>query len=168
MGRVILRQDNGLFAIWSSIVDNFVWVNCTREEVYKTIAQDAAEGTRQGTDDAMARVDKTGTSSRMCPDRLVSDLLEEVRERHGQKEYDDLVTLMAKDIDEAPKDEGPWIYTKHHRDHAEGSIYISDAPEEVGCKILLTGTASMSQEEMDTHGRLIVGAVNAHLRRTSE
>lgn len=47
-------------------------------------------------------------------------------------------------------------YTPHHREHAEGHIYI-DKPG--ACTIQLTGAAAMSQHELDRYGRIAAEAI---------
>lgn len=50
-----------------------------------------------------------------------------------------------------------YSYSKHHRDHAEGHIYI-DKPG--ACTINLQGAYSMTQEELDALGEKIVDLLN--------
>lgn len=35
MSHVVAKQPNGLFALWSTIVDDFIMVDATREEIIK-------------------------------------------------------------------------------------------------------------------------------------
>ena len=35
MSRMIIKKDNGLYAIWSSIVDDFIYEDITKEEYIK-------------------------------------------------------------------------------------------------------------------------------------
>lgn len=53
-------------------------------------------------------------------------------------------------------------YKKHYREHAEGHIYfdVSEGP----CTIHLLGAASMSQDQLDQLGELIVKLLNGHAR----
>ena len=50
-------------------------------------------------------------------------------------------------------------YSKHYREHAEGHIYI-DQPG--ACMVILTGAASMTQEDLDDLGELIVKLLNKY------
>lgn len=50
-----------------------------------------------------------------------------------------------------------YSYSKHHRDHAEGHIFI-DKPG--ACTINLEGAYSMTQEELDALGEKIVELLN--------
>lgn len=53
-------------------------------------------------------------------------------------------------------------YSPHHRDHAEGHIFLEkDGP----CTITLTGAASMSQAELDAYGEICAKALRAALRK---
>ena len=60
-----------------------------------------------------------------------------------------------------------WKYTSHHRDEAEGHIFLGYAKDEA-CTITLTGAASMSQEELDELGELIVSSVNSASKRNKK
>lgn len=47
-------------------------------------------------------------------------------------------------------------YSTHFRDFPEGHIYIN---KEDACTITLTGAASMTQEELDTYGKVFAEAL---------
>ena len=38
MGHQIIKQPNGLYAMWSSIVDDFVMIDCTPEDIIDELA----------------------------------------------------------------------------------------------------------------------------------
>ena len=39
MARQIIRQPDGRYAIWSTTVDNFVYLNCTKEELVEAFLE---------------------------------------------------------------------------------------------------------------------------------
>lgn len=49
MGRRILKQPNGQYAIWSSIIDDFVLLNATKEEIVELRMSAAAEQAKEQT-----------------------------------------------------------------------------------------------------------------------
>jgi hypothetical protein len=50
MGHRIVKQPNGLFAVWSTKADGFLYVNCTKEELIKGLLEDSIEITRRSTE----------------------------------------------------------------------------------------------------------------------
>ncbi len=44
MGRQIIQQPNGNYAIWSSIVDDFIWLDLKKRDVYLVFAMEAVRG----------------------------------------------------------------------------------------------------------------------------
>jgi hypothetical protein len=53
---------------------------------------------------------------------------------------------------------GPWEYSSHHHQHAEGHLFFKNAPPLSGCTIQLTGAAAMSQERLNANGRLMAAS----------
>ncbi|HAT64540.1 MAG TPA: hypothetical protein DCS66_08045 [Flavobacteriaceae bacterium] len=49
------------------------------------------------------------------------------------------------------------VYTKHHKDNAEGHIYLDKSG---ACTITLKGAAAMSQNELDHYGTIMAEALN--------
>jgi hypothetical protein len=114
MGRIILRQDNGLFAIWSSVVDNFIHLNCTDEEVFEVFIQEAVDLQRSSVTDLMGLVAKNGTSSRQRPELLIDGLLDRIKEIHGQEEYAAVLDTLAAS---SPETRTPGGHLLAHDDH---------------------------------------------------
>ena len=48
MGRQIIRQPDGRYAVWSSVVDDFVMHDVTAQEIEDDFALEAAEEAREG------------------------------------------------------------------------------------------------------------------------
>ena len=55
-----------------------------------------------------------------------------------------------------------WDYSPHFKEYAEG--HINMPAEKSGCNITITGTASMSQKDVDRICKIIVNAVNKTLK----
>lgn len=47
MSRSVVKQPNGLWAMWSSIVDDFLIVDATEEEIIEQSARDAYEAEKE-------------------------------------------------------------------------------------------------------------------------
>lgn len=47
MGRCLVRQPDGKFAVWSSYIDNFISRDKTQEEIIEELAQDAYDEERK-------------------------------------------------------------------------------------------------------------------------
>jgi hypothetical protein len=56
MGQQIIRQPDGKLAVFSSVVDAFVFVDATPEEIIEWRAETAAEDARRATRAELARV----------------------------------------------------------------------------------------------------------------
>lgn len=41
MSRVIVKQPDGNYAVWSSIVDDFIYLNASKDDLIETLAQEA-------------------------------------------------------------------------------------------------------------------------------
>lgn len=53
---------------------------------------------------------------------------------------------------------GPWLYSPHYREHAQGHIYLPNANENEAHTIDLVGAAGMSQEQLNANANLIAAA----------
>ena len=47
MGRSIVKQQNGLYSCWSSIIDNFVFTDATKEEYIEYRAKEVYENKKE-------------------------------------------------------------------------------------------------------------------------
>lgn len=43
MGRQIVKQPNGLYAVWSSVVDNFIFLNYTSDQIIEAYVNERKE-----------------------------------------------------------------------------------------------------------------------------
>ncbi len=58
MGHQFIKQPNGKFAIWSSIVTDFIAFNCTREDVIEIETEDAVKEITARVNDKLDRVER--------------------------------------------------------------------------------------------------------------
>lgn len=57
-----------------------------------------------------------------------------------------------------------WKYSEHYFPHVEGHIFLGHE-KRGACTITLTPAASMTQKELNRHGKEICRAVNARKRK---
>jgi hypothetical protein len=81
MGRTLLKQPDGLLAVWSTIVDDFVLYNATPEEYEDFLVQEAVEEVRERAKRDLEEVERRGTNSRMG--RTFESALAARNNRHG-------------------------------------------------------------------------------------
>jgi len=82
MGQQIVKQPNGLYAIWSSVVDDFTLVDATRDEIIESAVNEFRE----------SMVDKVRKVTEALDDgrkpyfeftRSFDECIAEIRKRHG-------------------------------------------------------------------------------------
>lgn len=57
MGYQIIKQPNGLYGIWSSVVDHFIMYDCTPEDIIEEWVDDARKRITQGVQETVAELD---------------------------------------------------------------------------------------------------------------
>jgi hypothetical protein len=60
MGRQIIKQPNGLYAVFSSVVDTFIMWDCTPECIIETWAEEERKRIEQGVRQTCAELDAGG------------------------------------------------------------------------------------------------------------
>ena len=58
MGRQIIKQPNGKYAIWSTIVDDFIFFNMTAEEWIQFRIRESAEQVRKDIEEIISKLEK--------------------------------------------------------------------------------------------------------------
>lgn len=58
MGHQIIKQPDGLYAIFSSVVDDFIWTNCTPEDIIEIRTKEAVKAIREDVLNDVAALDK--------------------------------------------------------------------------------------------------------------
>ncbi len=76
MGRRIDFQNNGNFAIWSTIVDDYLSIDMTREEVYDFFAEESIEDSKRSVEKMFER--SFSNPSRKADEERLDLLREEV------------------------------------------------------------------------------------------
>lgn len=60
MGRSIVVQPDGLYAVFSSIIDDFVYTDCTKDDIKQLYAEEAVENSNHQVDSMFMRYEKWG------------------------------------------------------------------------------------------------------------
>lgn len=94
MGSRILKQPNGKFCRWSSIVDNFTHWNHTREELIAQLEAEMLEEWRREMNATLDRAEATGDGSRHGRSSVAEKLIT-VGEIHGENEKARLLKEMS-------------------------------------------------------------------------
>ena len=97
MGRSIVKQPDGLYAIWSTVVDNFVAVNCTVEEVIQHEIDDFAESIRHSVARTVERIESHGRAGTHAP--TFSEALKTIGNIHGPDELKEMIAFIADKTD---------------------------------------------------------------------
>ena len=82
MARQIVKQPDGRYAVWSSIVDDFVLVDSTKEGLIRFALREIEQDIRESTDEVIAKLDagKKPYHQFTCS---FDDCLRLIRETHG-------------------------------------------------------------------------------------
>ena len=90
MGRQIVRQPDGKFAIWSSVVDDFVIVDCDGiPEIIDAIVEDAKRDITKAVHDVVGKLNR-GEKPYYNHTKTFGKCMELIREVHGP-EYEAVV-----------------------------------------------------------------------------
>ena len=95
MGWQILKQPNGKYAVWSTIVDNFIIKNCTRDQLVEFYICSQREMIENSIDEKLERIEK---GIKLNLENTMEDCLRRIKIIHGKKEYDKLKKFM-KDME---------------------------------------------------------------------
>ena len=92
MGHQIVRQPNERFAIWSTVVDNFIAYDCTPEDWIQMRIKEEEKLIRKNVMEIVKNLEsgQNGYKSRTLPIDNLFDGLKRVKRIHGQKEYEKL------------------------------------------------------------------------------
>lgn len=86
MARSILQQPDGKWCVFSTIVDDFLYVNGTLEEIQEILTEEAIENARLAVEEAIERARKKENRGFY---RTYEDALETRNRVHGEKNEED-------------------------------------------------------------------------------
>jgi len=81
MGWQIIKQPNGKYAVWSSIVDAFIIGNCDREDLIEHYLKDAKEEVIKNID---SQLDENNKYRHPLMEESWESCLETIKEVHGE------------------------------------------------------------------------------------
>lgn len=82
MGRQIIKQPNGLYALWSSVVDDFVMLDATPEEIIEDAVEDSRKEITARVKDVVAKLGKGGRPY-FQRTKSFDECVERIKELHG-------------------------------------------------------------------------------------
>ena len=82
MGRQIIKQPNGLYAQWSSIVDDFVMIDATPQDIIDDWVNHEKEQIEKHVYETIEKLEK-GDKPYYQFTKTFEQAIEEIRERHG-------------------------------------------------------------------------------------
>ncbi len=88
MGHQIIRQPNGKYAIWSTVVDNFIVYDATVEEIIAEEQVEMHERIAKSVRDTSARLER---GEQQYGDRTFAERIETIRALHGDN--DDMLVM---------------------------------------------------------------------------
>lgn len=90
MGRRIIKQPDDRFAVFSTVVDNFVYVNCTEKELIEYLARDAAKHSREDTKRRLEHLDMELHFAETDVEGAWEYHLQEIKDVHGWEGLEEL------------------------------------------------------------------------------
>jgi hypothetical protein len=95
MGRQIIKQPNGKFCIFSSIVDNVVAYDCTKEEIIEESVRHSGEISRSRVEQVFEKLE-VGEKPYYQFTMTYEEMLEEIKDQHGQEEMQKIKKLIEE------------------------------------------------------------------------
>ena len=95
MGRQIIKQPNGLYAVWSSVVDNFIGVNCTAQDIIDRFTEEEKERITSSVNETVDLLNQ-GEKPYYQFTKTWEEALQCIESYHGQDELNKLKEFYAK------------------------------------------------------------------------
>ena len=97
MGRQIVKQPNGKYAIWSSVVDDFVIIECAdAAEIIEALVEDARADISRSVNDVIAKL-HAGQKPYYQHTKTFADCMEIIREVHGESRVGEVMREFSVD-----------------------------------------------------------------------
>lgn len=95
MGWQLYKQKNGGYAIWSSIVDDFIYINCNEEFIKKCYANNFQISDREI--NIIIEKANSGIKHYLAPE-FPQECLNWIKIRHGKKRMKKVKKLLEEDL----------------------------------------------------------------------
>lgn len=93
MANQIIRQPNGLYAVWSTCVESFTMVDCTPQEIIDDWAEREREQIAKRINEVVQSL-ATGGKPYMQFTQTFDEAMESIRERHGESAMKEIEQMM--------------------------------------------------------------------------
>jgi hypothetical protein len=93
MGRQIIKQPNGKYCIFSSVVDNVILYDMTAEEIIEEWTKEAREDIERKVKDIVSKIDKNEKPYFQFT-KNYDEMIEDIKEIHGKKEGNKIKKLI--------------------------------------------------------------------------
>lgn len=97
MGWQVIKQPNGKYCIWSSVVDNIVYYNGTREETINAFIKAEAETIQKRVEKIIDSIDSGGQPYHQFS-KTFDDAIEAIKEYHGDDEAKKIIHLIDTNV----------------------------------------------------------------------
>lgn len=93
MGRQIIKQPNGKYCIFSSVVDNVTFYNMTQDEIIDEWTKEAREDIERKVKDIVSKIENNEKPYFQFT-KNYDEMIEEIKEIHGNKEGNKIKKLI--------------------------------------------------------------------------
>jgi hypothetical protein len=97
MGREIIKQPNGKYAVFSSVIDNFIFVNVTKEEYIKFRVKEETMRIEASLLDLFLILDKGENPYPNYEQHTFEEALNWIEEVHGKEEKLKILNVIKND-----------------------------------------------------------------------
>jgi len=84
MGQQIIKQPDGQYALWSSVVDDFVALNCTPEDIFEIWLEDERRRVEDAVTSEIAKLNDPKAKLR-CTQKSWEEALHTRKQAHGRE-----------------------------------------------------------------------------------
>lgn len=96
MGRQVIKQPDGKYAIFSSIVDNFIAVNATKEEVFDFFIEESIEDIKRTIGDKIKILEEGGKPYHQFT-MTFDEALDTIQNQHGKEKKEAMLKFIQED-----------------------------------------------------------------------
>jgi hypothetical protein len=96
MAHIIIKQPNKKYCIFSTIVDSIIYYDLDRDELVDTILEEKREDVKEWVAKA---IEKPTLGAKMYGIETYEDMLNKIKDVHGDQEYNEIIKLTGKNKD---------------------------------------------------------------------
>ena len=95
MGRQIIKQPNGKYCIFSTVVDNVVHYDCTPEEIIEAFVEDSKSSIEFQVKNTIEKLESGGKPYHQFT-MSYDDMIQTIKQNHGVDEAADVIQTIEK------------------------------------------------------------------------